>query len=584
MSSSRTKRTTSPNPKNTETTEKSKDSTNNSRTKNNPDIEPVPKEDYDKDLSPESNQWKQITKKWVQNYEKIDRNKYSQKLVNKLENKDEPVIILPPLDSSNVESIRVGPGTGKYAKRMFKTNKFFSKGDPICELKGHIMLLYDETKLSDYVMIRPYQYVFFLQTGIGSICIDARYKSNEARYMRKCCQPNAEIQNCMSGKNMHFFVVASRDINEDEEITIQYDFKWKEATYDVECSCDAKARRTCEVVKFNKDRKKKAVEKEQERKQAEKEQRAEKDAENVKNDEKVNKPRVKSLTEAENDPKNVNSPSGRKGRNLIKTDDVKNDRKTEKEKNDKKGAETKDPEFKPKPAAKPAAGRGRKSRGRKKQKEEEEKIDFESFGLHKQFDEFKELVENWRKENPLNLTEIPKGNEEDSEVIKPYKIEPYELKIKKEENQEIPKNFDFDKFFRPHNDLVTSAPYKLPELVYIKSKEVKAHRKLPKKCWRERLAKEYYDKDKGEIVWPENDIQTTIQVMNFEEYEKRNNPEYKAEIKYDDKHKNISPTLQKSFSEQPKSENSIKLESNSSKKEVKKQKISLQDYLKKHKT
>merc|ERR1712214_48655 len=113
---------------------------------------------------------------------------------------------------------------------MFKSNKPFQKGDPICELKGHIML-YEETKLADYVMRRPYPYLFFLHTQIGSICIDARYRSDDARYMRKCCQPNAEIQNCMSGKNMHFYVVANRAIAEDEEITVQYDFKWKDTTY-----------------------------------------------------------------------------------------------------------------------------------------------------------------------------------------------------------------------------------------------------------------------------------------------------------------------------------------------------------------
>lgn len=654
----RTQRTTSPNPK-TQPLQKTLlpqinphvgPTTNKIKTIN-PDIESVPKEDYDKDISPESTQWKQITKKWVQSYEKIEKNKYSPKLVNKLDTKQEPVISLPNLNPANVESIRVGPGMGKYAKRMFKTNKSFNHGEPICELKGHLMLLYDETKLSDYVMSRPYSYVFFLQTGIGSICIDARYKSNEARYMRKCCQPNAEIQNCMSGKNMHFFVVANRDINEDEEITVQYDFKWREATYDVECSCATK--RSCDVAKYNRERKKKAIEKEQERKQAEKEQRAEIESVVVDEGKHVNleaknlhfavraSSRVKSVTEKDDGPgSGASTPTGRKSRTLIKTEEVKGreretvkvletntkqvDKTGRKEKEVKKGSDKdtvkkdavkkildkivektdKDPEFtikpkpKPTPVIKQKGGRGRK---KKNKKEEEEKIDFLSFGLHKQFDEFKELVENWRVENPLQTVEIPKGDSEDCEVMTPYKLKPYEPVVNKIESI-VPENFDFDKFFRPHNDLVTSAPHKLPELIYTKSKEVKSQRKLPKKCWKDRLEKEYTDKETGEVLWPDSNpsVQTSIQVMSYEDYERINNPKI---VKIEEKvpvgtEKLITSIglnssgigiLKKSSSEQVgmNSKNvvdSVKPETVFVKSEVKKQKISYLDYLNQKKT
>merc|ERR1712071_209495 len=73
----RTQRTTSPNPKTQpppktvpqQINQNAPPTTTKTKTIN-PDIETVPKEDYDKDISPESTQWKQITKKWVQSYKK----------------------------------------------------------------------------------------------------------------------------------------------------------------------------------------------------------------------------------------------------------------------------------------------------------------------------------------------------------------------------------------------------------------------------------------------------------------------------------------------------------------------------------
>ena len=193
---------------------------------------------------------------------------------------------------------------------------------------------------------------------VKQICIDARYMGNDIRFIRKCCSPNAEIQNCSNNKKLRFFVVAKREIQEDEEITIEFDFKWQKAEFDVECSC--KQLRQCEVAKFYKNRRK------QEREKKEKE---EVDTQN----------RLKETSEK---PDKEEKP---------KFEDNSDD----------DGPKTRS--NRPKPMG--------KNRGRKRRKdkfEEEGEALLEELGLQNQFAEFEQFVLKHRKENPPEIPDLPK--------------------------------------------------------------------------------------------------------------------------------------------------------------------------------
>merc|ERR1712150_118287 len=249
---------------------------------------------------------------------------------------------------------------------------------------------------------------------------------------------------------------------------------------------------------------------------------------------------------------------------------------------------------KPKPVAQ---AKGRIRGRKKKKKEEEEKVDFASFGLDNQFKEFKSLVEKWRQEKPLDLVPL---EVDDPAILKPYKLKPYEPKIEPptpdESSTKLTQSptFNFDKFFTPHNDQGTAAPYRLPELTYQKSKAVRLSRKPFKKYWKQRFKVE----KEGEVFWPEDnqEVITNIPTISLEEYEARINPVIKEETALPASI-GMGSILKKSVSEQlpVKNEKTLLLQSESKESSVaisvgvggdprsKKQKISLQDYLRKNK-
>ncbi|KNC31093.1 hypothetical protein FF38_02787, partial [Lucilia cuprina] len=55
------------------------------------------------------------------------------------------------------------------------------------------------------------------------ICVDTRTYGNEARFVRRSCRPNAEIQHLFEKGTIHLFIVALTDIRASTEITIRHE-------------------------------------------------------------------------------------------------------------------------------------------------------------------------------------------------------------------------------------------------------------------------------------------------------------------------------------------------------------------------
>uniref|UniRef100_A0A1A9WSN6 SET domain-containing protein n=1 Tax=Glossina brevipalpis TaxID=37001 RepID=A0A1A9WSN6_9MUSC len=55
------------------------------------------------------------------------------------------------------------------------------------------------------------------------ICVDTRTYGNEARFVRRSCRPNAEIQHLFEKGTIHLFIVALTDIRASTEITVRHE-------------------------------------------------------------------------------------------------------------------------------------------------------------------------------------------------------------------------------------------------------------------------------------------------------------------------------------------------------------------------
>ena len=72
----------------------------------------------------------------------------------------------------------------------------------------------------------PLPFVFF--HDILPLCIDTRLEGSNARYVRRSCRPTARLETYLDPDNMalyHFMLVADRDINPWEQITLPWDFR-----------------------------------------------------------------------------------------------------------------------------------------------------------------------------------------------------------------------------------------------------------------------------------------------------------------------------------------------------------------------
>lgn len=77
---------------------------------------------------------------------------------------------------------------------------------------------------------RLYPFVLFYQPCAEeeTVCVDAREYGNEARFVRRSCCPNVQVQHVVHNGLLHLYLVSSRDIAPGQELTIPFDFDYRQ--------------------------------------------------------------------------------------------------------------------------------------------------------------------------------------------------------------------------------------------------------------------------------------------------------------------------------------------------------------------
>ncbi|KAI5643757.1 PHD-finger domain-containing protein [Phthorimaea operculella] len=113
--------------------------------------------------------------------------------------------------------------------KILIATKDLKENTPIIELRGKYMLsnqhrpqLQNSARAGSQ---KPGPFVFFyrLPKDNTQICIDTRTYGNEARFVRRSCKPNAELQHCIVKGTLHVYLVTIGMIQSNTEITVGHD-------------------------------------------------------------------------------------------------------------------------------------------------------------------------------------------------------------------------------------------------------------------------------------------------------------------------------------------------------------------------
>lgn len=113
--------------------------------------------------------------------------------------------------------------------KILIATKDLKENTPIIELRGKYMLsnqhrpqLQNSARAGSQ---KPGPFVFFyrLPKDNTQICIDTRTYGNEARFVRRSCKPNAELQHCIVKGALHVYLVTIGIIQSNTEITVGHD-------------------------------------------------------------------------------------------------------------------------------------------------------------------------------------------------------------------------------------------------------------------------------------------------------------------------------------------------------------------------
>ncbi|KAL6881429.1 hypothetical protein J3F83DRAFT_55711 [Trichoderma novae-zelandiae] len=111
--------------------------------------------------------------------------------------------------------------------RSLKSTSSIEKDVPLIELNGEIGFQKDYCADSDNLwadLSSPLPFVFF--HPILPLYIDTRKEGSLARYVRRSCKPNAQLDTFLTNKSdYHFWLVSDRTIPPSEQITLPWDFR-----------------------------------------------------------------------------------------------------------------------------------------------------------------------------------------------------------------------------------------------------------------------------------------------------------------------------------------------------------------------
>ncbi|KAK0388521.1 hypothetical protein NLU13_4764 [Sarocladium strictum] len=135
----------------------------------------------------------------------------------KLEIEDATRQVLPSADASDEMTVRW---------RFIKSTSPIEKDVPLIELNGVVGFQAAYCAESENLwadLSSPLPFVFFHPSL--PLYIDTRKEGSIARYVRRSCKPNAQLDTYLSGSDYHFWLVSDRHIPANEQITLPWDFR-----------------------------------------------------------------------------------------------------------------------------------------------------------------------------------------------------------------------------------------------------------------------------------------------------------------------------------------------------------------------
>lgn len=164
---------------------------------------------------------------WQASYELAVTNHYSPELRAKIMKYSSKLGNAPNMPySMNAHLCTTVPHAGG---KILIATKDLKESTPVIELRGKYMLsnqhrpqMQNSSRAGSQ---KPGPFVFFyrLPKDNTQICIDTRTYGNEARFVRRSCKPNAELQHCIVKGTLHVYLVTIGVIQANTEITVGHD-------------------------------------------------------------------------------------------------------------------------------------------------------------------------------------------------------------------------------------------------------------------------------------------------------------------------------------------------------------------------
>ncbi|KRT80385.1 PHD finger motif containing protein, partial [Oryctes borbonicus] len=185
-------------------------------------------------------------RQWIDNYEEAVTNHYSPELRARISS----------IRINGAHSELIGQVDPQVQKCKVQFNppgiKFLvatmhmSPETPVIELRGKYMLSTQHRTSSHLSSLttrqqRPGPFLFFyrLHKDNTEVCVDTRTYGNIARFVRRSCQPNAELRHCIEKGVLHLYIVTINSIDKNTELTIKHESHDLAAvgTAEVPCAC-----------------------------------------------------------------------------------------------------------------------------------------------------------------------------------------------------------------------------------------------------------------------------------------------------------------------------------------------------------
>ncbi|XP_061709661.1 uncharacterized protein LOC133519635 isoform X2 [Cydia pomonella] len=164
---------------------------------------------------------------WGESFEQAMTNHYSPELRAKIMKYSSKLGNTPNMSSAITAHLcTTVPHAGG---KILIATKDLKENTPVIELRGKYMLsnqhrpqLQNSARAGSQ---KPGPFVFFyrLPKDNTQICIDTRTYGNEARFVRRSCKPNAELQHCIIKGALHVYLYTIGTIPSNTEITVGHD-------------------------------------------------------------------------------------------------------------------------------------------------------------------------------------------------------------------------------------------------------------------------------------------------------------------------------------------------------------------------